>query len=101
MLRAADKFPLIYANLQRHIFIPILPRMIDLLAENGVLLLSGILDTEEQAIRQAIAKYPLVLEKVSHEDEWVLLVTKKCRRNPPKLPSFAECRRNFSATTRR
>ena len=54
-----------------------LPQLVDLLAANGVLLLSGILESEEKTMRDAIAEYPVAVTDVRQEGEWILIETRK------------------------
>lgn len=66
-------FPLIYANLQRHLIMPILPRLAALLAADGLLLLSGILAAEEDTMREAVAATALHILAVHRCEEWLAL----------------------------
>ena len=65
------QFPVIYANLQRHLILPILAQMENLLAANGELLLSGILATEQDQIVAALAGLQLTAKSIEHLEEWV------------------------------
>lgn len=76
-INPAARFPLIYSNLQRHIIMPILPKLAALLFSGGNLLLSGILDSEEEMLRTALAEFPLAICAVRQEDEWILIEVRK------------------------
>ncbi|RMF93865.1 MAG: hypothetical protein D6736_01035, partial [Nitrospinota bacterium] len=66
-------YPLIYANLQRSIILPLLPAFARHLSPGGHLLLSGILSSEEGMLREAITAHPLFVTRVRRLDDWILL----------------------------
>lgn len=72
-LGKSQPFPIIYANLQRHIIIPILPQLKTCLANDGLLLLSGILVDEEDAMRAAIETEGMHVSNVHFLEEWIAL----------------------------
>jgi ribosomal protein L11 methyltransferase len=72
-----DPFDMIMANVNRRQIINILPQLNALLADNGVLLISGILDTEEQMICHACEKENLKVTEIRREQEWLAFETRK------------------------
>ena len=53
-----------------------LPRMRELLAPDGVCLISGILDSEEHIIRTECNKLDLRVDDLLHEQEWLAFETR-------------------------
>jgi len=70
-------FPLIYANLQRFIILPILGSMCSLLSVDGELLISGILHTEKDEMVRAISKHGLVVTNITQDQEWIRIDARK------------------------
>ena len=66
-------FPLIYANLQKHIILPMLPNLATLMQPGEELLISGILRDEEEQMRQALAEFSFAVAEVVAQDEWILM----------------------------
>jgi ribosomal protein L11 methyltransferase len=76
-------YPLIYANLQRQIILPLLPALTKRLAGGGHLLLSGILATEEAILQAAITALPLQIVRVRRFEEWVLFKVRHTSQTYP------------------
>ena len=72
-----DPFDMIMANVNRTQIINMLPQMNRLLAADGVLIISGILDTEEQRICDACEHENLNIIEIRHEQEWLAFETRK------------------------
>lgn len=72
-LAPAATFPLIYANLERHLILPQLGSFFERLQPGGILVLSGLLQQEEPEMRMALAEFPALLTKVAYRHEWMLL----------------------------
>ncbi|KAA3619731.1 MAG: 50S ribosomal protein L11 methyltransferase [Calditrichaeota bacterium] len=68
-----NQYPLIYANLQRHIIIPILPDFKNFLAPGGTILFSGILATEAESMHTALEKQEFRVIRQNQMEEWILL----------------------------
>ncbi len=64
-------FDLIMANVNRTVILNILPLLSKMLDYQNILLLSGILKTEEHLIKHALQDNKLVINEVLAEDEWV------------------------------
>ncbi len=72
-----EPYDLILANVNRTQIINMLPQMKKLLAQDGVLVISGILDTEEQLIRDSCAEHGLSITDMRREQEWLAFETRK------------------------
>ncbi len=70
-------FDMITANVNRLQIIKMLPHMYNVLADDGVCLISGILDIEEQMIINACLDHHLVVKDVRREQEWLAFETRK------------------------
>jgi len=69
----AKGFDLVAANIQRTVIEQILPEMRRRLAANGRVLLSGLLETDLEAVRAALPPHQLRIIDELHEKEWVAL----------------------------
>jgi len=70
-------FPLVYANLQSHIFQKLLPSLVRVLLPGGELLMSGILAEEEAKMRQALQALPIAVRSIKRRGEWILITVEK------------------------
>ncbi|MBN1560598.1 50S ribosomal protein L11 methyltransferase [candidate division KSB1 bacterium] len=70
-------FDLILANINRTQILKMLKRLYELLAPGGLCLLSGILDSEEEMIRNACRQSGLTIETSLSEQEWLAFETRK------------------------
>jgi ribosomal protein L11 methyltransferase len=67
-----ERFPLVLANIEARVLIPMAPDLIARVAEGGTLVLSGVLRDQADQVRAAYA--PLTLLEQPAEGEWVALV---------------------------
>ena len=72
-LGAEYHFDLVLANIQRSVIEEILPDLLRVLRPGGLLLLAGLLETEEQAIRALAAEWKLGEPEVRHAGEWIAM----------------------------
>jgi len=66
-------FDMIVANIQRSIIEPILREMSSRLAPNGLLILSGLLEADEELMLQALGSRHFVVRERLFENEWLAL----------------------------
>jgi ribosomal protein L11 methyltransferase len=66
-------YNVVLANINRNILLEFMGDMRRLLVSGGVLLLSGILKEDEQAILEAARRHALVLEKQIEKDNWLAM----------------------------
>ncbi len=71
------RFDLIAANVNRSQIVLILPRLSELLHKGGCCLLAGILDIEEEMVREACLEAGLTVLDVRQEKEWLAFETRK------------------------
>ena len=77
-LPLSQRFDVILANINKNVIIRYLPEFYQLLRTPGLLILSGILEEEEKAVGDAVAKYSewQVLNRIQ-QDEWLGFVIKQ------------------------
>ncbi len=73
----AEKFDIILANINRNIILEWIPFFVNHTSKNGVICLTGLLDTDESAIRDRLQDLPVNILDLKHENEWILFHLKK------------------------
>lgn len=73
----SGKFPVIAANIVADAIIMLSPAIPNLLAENGVYIVSGIIDTREQDVLTALDKCGFAVVERREHGGWICLVCKK------------------------
>ncbi|CAN5235549.1 50S ribosomal protein L11 methyltransferase [soil metagenome] len=73
-------FDLILANINRNVILEFLGDMISLLDEQGILCLSGLLNTDEERIRNELKKNVVQITDIQKEDEWIMLQVEKIQK---------------------
>lgn len=71
------KFDFITANILHNVLADIMEDLKNLMADNAILVLSGILDEKKDIVIDAIKKHDLTLIEELHQDIWTALVIKK------------------------
>ena len=71
------KFDFVMANILHNVLYDIMGDLKNLLNENGILSLSGILDEKKQVVLDAINREHLTIIEEIHQDQWVGFVVKK------------------------
>lgn len=72
-----EQFDLTLANINRNVIIEFLPRLVEATKEEGILCLSGLMDSDEERIRNEVKKQPLKIISLEREEEWILFHLKK------------------------
>lgn len=67
-----ESFDVTLANINRNVLLEILPFLVNHTREGGIICLSGLLDKDEDAIRDKVEKLPAQVAEVVHEEEWIL-----------------------------
>ena len=71
------RFDLIVANLSCALIEKILPVFADILIEGGQIILSGLLDAQEERVLKAVGKADLKTTEICRSGEWIALVVSK------------------------
>lgn len=72
-LGAEYRFDLVLANIQRSVIEEIFPDLLRVLKPGGRLLMAGLLETEEEAIRALAAEWKLAPPELRRAGEWIAL----------------------------
>jgi len=70
-------FDIVLANINRNVILEFLGNMIEKLDEEGILCLSGLLNSDEIRMRQELENYPAEITGVQKEEEWIMLTIEK------------------------
>lgn len=70
-------FDLILANINRNVILEFLADMITLLDKQGTLCLSGLLNTDEDRIRNELRNYSVQVTDIQKEEEWIIMQIEK------------------------
>ena len=76
------EYDLVVANIIARVLIDLAPALVRAVAPGGALILGGIIDTRELAVREAFAATDMLLERRETSEDWVALVLRKARLNP-------------------
>jgi ribosomal protein L11 methyltransferase len=68
-----EYYDIILANINKNVILDNFPALVKQMAPTGVLLLSGLLQTDETDISAAASKYSLKLEKTNMKNNWISL----------------------------
>ncbi len=67
----SGKVDMIVANIQRNVIEPLLPEMKSRLNQDGVMILSGLLDVDEEPTREAVQGSGFKVQEMLRENEWI------------------------------
>ena len=73
---AQEKYHLVLANIVADVIIPLSARVPQMLAEDGVFLCSGIIDTRAHEVEAALKKNGLSITRKREKNGWVALEAK-------------------------
>ena len=73
-LRRGHSFPLVVANILAGPLIRMAPTLAGLVADHGILLLSGVLGSQAESVGQAYRLQGLGIPEIKHSGEWVSLL---------------------------
>ena len=77
MVNGTEKYDLIVANILADVIIPLSGLVKPLLKEGGVFIASGIINTMEEAVREAVEANGLEILEVNHMKDWVSIVARR------------------------
>ncbi len=70
----SSAFDMIVANIQRNVIEPLLPAMKSKLNSGGMVILSGLLNVDEEPMRSAVSSSGFVVREMITENEWIGMV---------------------------
>lgn len=74
--KITEKFDFICANILHNVLAEIMGDLKNLMNNNAIMVLSGILDEKKQVVLDAVKKYDLELLEEAHQNQWVALIVK-------------------------
>jgi len=72
-----EKYDFVCANILHNILAEIMPDLKNIMNDNGIMALSGILDEMKSVVIEAIQQSELTILKENHQDQWVSFVVSK------------------------
>lgn len=66
-----DHFDILLANINRNVILELLPDFARHTKTGGVLLITGLLDSDEVVIREKLNELPVTVDSVTREEEWI------------------------------
>lgn len=72
-----EKFDFVLANILHNVLAEIMGDLKNIMKDNAIMVLSGILDEKKPVVLDAIKKYNLQLIEEVHQDQWVALIVRK------------------------
>lgn len=66
-----EEFDVILANINRNAILELLPSFVNHARPGAALVLSGLLNTDEQTLRENLESLPVSVEQVTREEEWI------------------------------
>ena len=76
-IRDGESFDVVLANINRNVILELLSFLIGRTNSQGEMLLTGLLHSDEEVIRQALSDYPVTISSQQAEGEWILLHLRK------------------------
>lgn len=67
-----EMFDISLANINRNVILELIPMLVQHTREGGTICLTGLLDTDEELIRDRLADQPVRIIDLQQEDEWIL-----------------------------
>ncbi len=71
-----EKFDFVCANILHNVLAEIMPDLKNIMKNNAIMVLSGILDEKKQVVLDAVKKYDLELLEEAHQNQWFALIVK-------------------------
>ncbi len=72
-----EKYDMVFANILAEVLIPLTPVVKNHLKKDGIYITSGIIDTKEEAVKNALESAGFEILNVSHKGEWVGIAARK------------------------
>ena len=75
--KITEKFDFVLANILHNVLAEIMGDLKNIMNDNAILVLSGILDEKKSIVIDAVKKHNLKLIEEAHQDQWVVLIVRK------------------------
>ncbi len=71
-IKPDEIFDVTLANINRNVILEIIPFLVEKTIPGGTILITGLLDTDEEIIREKLASMPVQITDLQQEEEWIL-----------------------------
>ncbi|MGK7370345.1 MAG: 50S ribosomal protein L11 methyltransferase, partial [Candidatus Halalkalibacterium sp. M3_1C_030] len=71
IIPSGSAYDVIFANIERNTILEMLPKLQQLLKKNGKMLLSGLLEKDEEPVSQKLEELDFKIRDIRHENEWI------------------------------
>ncbi len=75
--KLTTKFDFVLANILHNVLAEIMGDLVNIMNDNAIMVLSGILDEKKQVVLEAVKQYNLKLLEEAHQEQWVALIVQK------------------------
>ena len=75
--KLSEKFDFVLANILHNVLAQIMGDLKNIMNDNAILVLSGILNEKKSVVLDAVKKYNLQLLEETHQDQWTALIVRK------------------------
>lgn len=75
--KVTEKFDFVLANILHNVLAEIMSDLKNIMKDNAIMVLSGILDEKKPVVIDAIKKHNLQLVEEAHQDQWVALIVRR------------------------
>lgn len=72
-----ERFDIVAANILADVLVPLTPVIIHQMKKGGIYITSGIINTKEETVRQAVEAAGLTILEVTYQGEWVSITARK------------------------
>jgi ribosomal protein L11 methyltransferase len=74
-----EMFDISLANINRNVILELIPVLVHHTLAGGTICLTGLLDSDEEAVRDKLSKEPVTIKAIKSEQEWILFHLEKNR----------------------
>ena len=75
--KVSEKFDFVLANILHNVLAEIMGDLKNIMNDNAILVLSGILDEKKSVVIDAVKKFNLEMIEETHQDQWTALIVRK------------------------
>jgi len=76
-IRDGEMFDICLANINRNVILELISILVKHTKPGGVICLTGLLNSDEEDVRDELAKFPVSITDFQHEQEWILFEVSK------------------------
>lgn len=72
-----EVFDLVLANINKNVLVDMIPDLVNHTKNEGIICLSGLLEADEESVRDVLSKLPVEVTDIEQEEEWILIQIQK------------------------